>query len=854
MRLTVLLVCAVANLPAQVRVTGAVQDITGAPVAGAEVSMELQPPVEGVKRARTTADERGLFVFEGVTNGFYKVRAKATGLTADSVKLTVQDAAPLPITMLMQAAQQATSVTVNASRKAEESLVTLDRNSDQLNFEENLLEGLPAPGQDILGVVAGFASPAAQGAEGLDIAVDGMEAGGADLPPGSIRRVRVNRNPYTVTNRRPGRARVDVYTEEGSFRRTKASFGIYARNSALDSRNAFARTKPDYTRYLFDGNFGGNFNGGRIAYFISADRLTDNGNALVNAVTLAGPLVDNVPTPERRTHVLARLDTKAGSRHTLLGTYSMRDRAEEIRGTGGLRLAEQGYSSSERGHRFQFSDQALVSESMLNDFRAAYDFEDTAAGGAVESAALVVHGAFVSGPPQRYTTGRQNVLRIRDSANYYAGMHALKFGGDIRLGWYRALDRTNFGGTYDFAGLDAFANGAPFRYRVNTGDPRVSFRQDEAYGYIQDEMTLSPTVQFMAGARYGWQSNVKDPFGVAPRVALAWAAWQGKTVVRIGAGVFYERVSSELARLSLLYDGSRLQEYVVANPSYPLPPPVVSGSLPPSIVTAAPDLRLPYVAQASATVEQQVSRSAHVSLEYQRLRGLHLLRARNVNAPLPGSNPFSGVQRLAPGLLNVNQTESSASMRSESWTATWRGNLFARFSGMAQYSLSRSFDNTNGSFELPANSFDYRAEWGRANYDQRHRVSFAGAYEMDHGFRAGAFVTAASGLPYNITTGRDDNNDTVNNDRPTGVTRNTGLGPNRFTIDLRVTRSFRVPRLLDRGQQHSSRNIDLNIDFFNLLNRVNPVEYIGVRTSPFFGRANAAHSPRTIQLSLRWRL
>ena len=37
-------------------------------------------------------------------------------------------------------------------------------------------------------------------------------------------------------------------------------------------------------------------------------------------------------------------------------------------------------------------------------------------------------------------------------------------------------------------------------------------------------------------------------------------------------------------------------------------------------------------------------------------------------------------------------------------------------------------------------------------------------------------VNSNSGLPYNITTGFDDNDDTVSNDRPAGVGRDTRVG------------------------------------------------------------------------------
>ena len=43
-----------------------------------------------------------------------------------------------------------------------------------------------------------------------------------------------------------------------------------------------------------------------------------------------------------------------------------------------------------------------------------------------------------------------------------------------------------------------------------------------------------------------------------------------------------------------------------------------------------------------------------------------------------------------------------------------------------------------------------------------------------------------SGSPYNVTTGFDDNGDTIVNDRPAGTGRNAARGASRFALDLRL--------------------------------------------------------------------
>ena len=107
-------------------------------------------------------------------------------------------------------------------------------------------------------------------------------------------------------------------------------------------------------------------------------------------------------------------------------------------------------------------------------------------------------------------------------------------------------------------------------------------------------------------------------------------------------------------------------------------------------------------------------------------------------------------------------------------------------------------------------------------------------------------MSISSGPPFNITTGFDKNHDTVANHRPPGVTRNTGQGPGFASVDLRSSKVFRFE------EDNSRREVELAIDAFNLFNHVNPKNFVGTLTSPFFGRANASSPARQLQLSLRY--
>jgi hypothetical protein len=115
------------------------------------------------------------------------------------------------------------------------------------------------------------------------------------------------------------------------------------------------------------------------------------------------------------------------------------------------------------------------------------------------------------------------------------------------------------------------------------------------------------------------------------------------------------------------------------------------------------------------------------------------------------------------------------------------------------------------------------------------------------GWQLASIFSYASALPFNIQTGSDRNFDTAINDRPYGVGRNTGRGFNFTSLDIRLSRTFRMTERF---------RIEAMAESFNVLNRVNwqlPNNIFGTGTTPLpaFGQATAAGDPRQLQLGLR---
>ena len=197
---------------------------------------------------------------------------------------------------------------------------------------------------------------------------------------------------------------------------------------------------------------------------------------------------------------------------------------------------------------------------------------------------------------------------------------------------------------------------------------------------------------------------------------------------------------------------------------------------------------------------------------------------------------------------------------------------------MFMYSLGRQMNDTDGAFSVPANSLAPDADWGPASNDIRHRFTSLLSGSLPKNFRGQVMVTATSATPYNITTGFDDNGDTVLNDRPVGVDRNSARGSGVVDVTARIGWTFgfgkppaaqdplNIRRLRNDasrgdvgsvlsdalgGRQHRYR-VELYGQAYNALNRVNYAGYRGVMTSPYFGTATASLPPRRIELGIRF--
>jgi hypothetical protein len=167
---------------------------------------------------------------------------------------------------------------------------------------------------------------------------------------------------------------------------------------------------------------------------------------------------------------------------------------------------------------------------------------------------------------------------------------------------------------------------------------------------------LRPNLTVSTGIRYETQNNIHDHNDWAPRIAIAWApgagkGGTGKTVIRTGWGIFYDRFDESNVLSALRYNGTTQENYqLTASPSlllssYPNLPP--SSSLTGALTTQNiyridPTVRAPYMMQAALGLERALPKKSTLAVNLINSRGDHVLRTRDINAPLPGTYTGSG--------------------------------------------------------------------------------------------------------------------------------------------------------------------------------------------------------------------
>ncbi|HTF65446.1 MAG TPA: carboxypeptidase regulatory-like domain-containing protein [Edaphobacter sp.] len=819
---------------------GTIVDPDGAAVSGVDV--QLRTPKGAIIR-HSVSDAQGNFHWQPVSPDQYVLEVSAKyGFEAYS--------APIHFTRLsepfLKIQLALSSVQAQVTVESAKSSVTTDptENRDQVAVSSQMLEKVPVFDQNYIAALTPFLDQSGVGTNGVTIIVDGVEMKGTGVSASAIAEAHINNDPYSAETNRPGKGRIEIITKPGTPQ-VHGSFTFTFRDSVFDAKNYFAITKPFEQKRIYEGSITGPLGRDhKTTFLVSGTRQEDNLQAIVHAQTPTGLISTNVQTPIHDTEVAFRISHEFSAKHRVSLQYNVTDTTTRNQGAGGLILGQSGVNAQAREDDVIFNDRLILSPTLLNQLQLFFekDYNPTRSVSPLQK--IVVDGAFTDGGAQADLLATENNLKINDIVSWSKGRHYLKFGVNIpnlsRRAWE---DNSNRQGTFNFSSLSDYVANRPYSFTQQAGVGRTVFWMNEIGTFIQDQIQVRLNLQVSLGLRYDWQTYFKSIHDFAPRISFAYSTKDHKTVLRGGSGLFYDRTGATPMADLKRYNGVVLRSYTVLNPAYPspLPPGIPRSSLPTNLVQLAPDTHIPYIAHYSFGIERQLGKELTVAATYRGLLGLALFRSRDINAPLP---PFYA-SRPNTNLGVVRQIESEGRQVGNALDLTLEGKTGRWFSGLAQYTFSRTNNNTGGIAWFPANQYDLTGEYSRADFDQRHRFNLLGTLNEDHWLNLGVGTKLYSGMPYTETSGVDMFNTGILNARPAGIKRNSLETGGNVELDLRWNHDMHVPsKKGDRAPLMS-----FAIDGFNVTNRTNLSSYVGNIQSTFFGRPTAALPARRLQFS-----
>jgi hypothetical protein len=824
-------------------IMGAVQDTSGAVIEGAKVALDR---ADGTELTRTVTDRTGGFQFKNLPPGSYVVDVQQAGFREVKVNARADVATHPPLRIVLSVAATQEEVSVGASESSNQVSTEISENQNGNSLDRNALDRLPVFDQDYITTLSRFLNADATGSNGVTLVVNGVEANGPGVTPSAVQSVKINQNPYSALFSRPGRARIEITTEGGTPQIHGAANFLY-RDSLFDARNPFALVKPGEHRTYYEGSLTGPLSRSKKTTFLLAlDRDSDNQQAIVVAAGPNGPINANIPNPTHHYFLSGRVFHNYGEANQLWVGYSYEHQTVANMGVGGNVLPEAGTNTLFFEHEINVGHVYVFSPKLLNQLHFLVGHFDNQTHSLNETPQIIVSGSFTGGGAQADARRTEYHLDATDIVTYTTAKQEIKFGIDIPDISRRGFDDfTNQAGTYSFASLGDYSGNRPFSYLVQKGQGHVTFVEKTVAGIFEDNIRVKPNLFVSLGVRYYWQNYFRDiAHNFAPRVSFAYAPSQkGKTIIRGGAGMFFDRTGPSPISDLLHFDGTRLKRFIVLNPSFPVTEPEIS-SVPTSVVTLDPRVRIPYSIQYGVGIERQLTSNSSVAVNYVGTRGIDLFRSIDVNAPIPPSYST----RPNPNLGQQRQLQSDGYLKSNALELTFRGRPTKFFSGQAQYTLGKTYNNTSGITYFPANSYFPGADWSRSDNDRRNKFDLLGTVSAGKWFDFGTALSLYSGKPVNVTTGNDDNHDSLPLDRPAGVPRNSLHGPGYINLDLNLSHTVLLTKSGKDGPTAT-----LAVNSFNVLNHENDVTYVGVIGSPFYGHAVAAQPPRRMQLDLEFK-
>ncbi len=940
-------------------IEGLVTDQAGAAVPGAE--LKITNKETGVQR-RGETNSLGRYRIAALPASEYDLHISKAGFAAYERKgLTLQVGQLAALDVTLSIAGQVQEVTiVEAAPMVDTGRATIGAVVNRNEIDGLPINGRSF--LDFSRTVAGVTAQQTSGqGSGLsfngqrgrsnNLSVDGADNNGAlngntrlTMSQDAVREFQVVTNQFAPEFGNAAGGLVNVISRSGTNGFHGNAF-LFARDEALDGRNAFVTDaeKPPFRRKNLGATLGGPVIRNKTFFFASVEHMKRNESDIVtlsdatvgtiNSVLASRPIpnggvksVMNGVFPVDRIDTLSsfKLDHAFNASNSASFRYIFGQSRESNGGgvaIGGTTDVSGGGGQKTRDQSFLGTLTHIFSPTLLSETRFQFSprnlmqYANDPIGPRVTISGVGAFGRNVNFPVLLDETRYQ----WQQSISKQTGRHYFKFGADINYLKAHTSFPVNFAGTFTFASLADFVAGRANAFSQGFGNPEIRLPEKMLGFYAQDSFKLHPTLTLTYGLRYDYDmqpQNLKrdrsnpieaslqdginrDPNNWAPRLGINWNPdGKGKTSIRAGYGLFYDKIFLLVARNALISRQTLSLTATQATAQVPkgaFPP---SESFPtgfalpkPSLNVVDSDLRIPYSQQGNFGVERALGRNWVVGATYVAVRGVKLLRSQNINLAPPVvltrenaaslgvaapnaqqiGRPYYGTNsRLTADFTNIQMVSASSSSIYHGGQFTVQKRFADGFQMRVNYTLSRAIDDASDFVQAqqPSNPYNAAAERSLSTEHQKHRLTVAGIWELPYrqakaknsslGWIAGDWVLSThwvfrSGTPENVTVGSDVNLDgNSSTDRPFNgqfeFGRNTYPGAESEVIDVRISRRIRI---------REGMSVQILGEAFNVQNRVN---YSGLNTT--WGTASAARStfgiyqsagnPRQVQLGMKF--
>ncbi len=424
---------------------------------------------------------------------------------------------------------------------------------------------------------------------------------------------------------------------------------------------------------------------------------------------------------------------------------------------------------------------------------------------------------------------------------------------------------------------------------------------DTLYGlFAQDNWSILPNLTLNLGLRWDGETFTGQNALFSPRVGLTWRLPNSNSVIRAGYGIYYSEERTDLFASAALGGPAGAFTYTAAPGGLGFPSTFAPiAGFPPGAKLPARNITIlsgqcnylnqflpvdqlhfcdnnfqnPYTQQWNLGFEHDLGQGWLLSLDYIGSHTIHIEQPVDLNSPAPflrtkpgqtrsvaAANATRPIVPVPNGYNQVLQYVNDGSAWYDGLQVAVKKQLSRRLSALLTYTWSHDINTVewDGTGQNPN---DYGClvvcEKATSLLNQTNRASLSATYQLPYGFMLSGWVQAASGFPFNITTGTDNNGDGNNSDRPVingaVLGRDAGQVPATTDIDVALQKSFHITERF---------NLILRAESFNTFNHLNLYSLNGVYgnnasglqvatfAQPVGGLANVG-SPRQMQFLAR---